>query len=54
MDCGEEGVGNSRGGRKPTLVFEEVTHASSASEHELRDLADNFGFFFWAQSGEPF
>lgn len=48
---GEEGGGRRK---NRTLVFEEVTHAGSAGEHELRDLADNFGFFLRAQSGEPF
>ena len=37
-----------------TFVFEEVTHASTSSEHELRDVLDDLRFVLWRKSREPF
>ncbi len=37
-----------------TFIFEKVTHASSPRKNELRDVFDDFGFFFGRECGEPF
>jgi hypothetical protein len=38
----------------PTFVFQEVAHASAASEDELRDVFDDLGLVFRGEGGEPF
>jgi hypothetical protein len=37
----------------PTLVFDEVAHASSPGEHQLGHILDNLGLVLGRQGGEP-